>query len=110
MITRILMALLLAATAGGLLISSGFGEAAAETRALRATRAEVAEFCRGGEALLWGNEEITSDRSSNAKGNAYGCISNQGWIRCDQHGNCAGGDGAGNRLEATRTARSNMRN
>src|SRR3546814_9273452 len=83
MVTRILMALFLAATAGGLLISD-FGEAAAETRALRATRAEVAEFCRGGEALLWGDEEITSDRSSNAKGNAYGCISNQGWIRCDQ--------------------------
>lgn len=76
---------------------------ASTARVLRATRAEVAEFCRADDALPWGPEPAANGRRA---GGVYGCITPRGWIRCDRHGNCAGGDGAANRLDGSRSVRS----
>ena len=98
---RILAVLLILVAAGGLLFAA-LNDATAQTKPIRATRAEVAAFCQGPEALLWGVEE---PKAGPPPADAYGCISSRGWIRCDHYGNCAGGDGAGARFYSGREAR-----
>ena len=75
---------------------------ASTAKPLRATRAEVAAFCQGDDALPWGPEAGVGARPARE---LYGCITPRGWIRCDRHGNCAGGDGAANRLNGARAVR-----
>jgi len=97
-----IIALLMALTCAGTLAYAAVADASA-AKPLRATRAEVAAFCQAEDALPWGTEATVAARRGQ---DTYGCITPRGWIRCDRHGNCAGGDGAANRLNGGRGLRS----
>ena len=96
-----ILAILITLTCAGTLAYAAVADAST-TKPLRATRAEVATFCQGDDVLPWGPEAAIGGRRERG---IYGCISPRGWIRCDRHGNCAGGDGAANRLNGSRTAK-----
>ena len=67
---------------------------------VRATKAEIAESCRAAGGMAWG-----MDDQEDSQVERYGCISSQGWVACDHHGNCTGGSGTAHRA-AGRAGRS----
>ena len=69
-------------------------EAASGDRPSRATREEVRESCRAAGGLEWGGNSPEVAEPSDER---YGCISSRGWIACDHHGNCTGGEGGAQR-------------
>lgn len=67
-------------------------DAVAELSQSRASREEVARSCRAVGGLAWGLD------GESARDGRYGCIAAGGWVACDHHGNCTGGDGSAQRF------------
>ena len=86
-------AMLMATMLAGI-IAIPYVEAASGERPSRATREEVRESCRASGGLEWGGPGRNMDQAPDDR---YGCISSRGWIACDHHGNCTGGEGAAQR-------------
>ena len=74
-----IVALLIALTAAGTLAYAAVADAST-AKPLRASRAEVAEFCRADDALPWGPQPAAKSRGAGV--GVYGCITPRGWIRC----------------------------